>query len=254
MEQHPPQDSQDERAKPEPHARPVAKPPAPPAMPTGSTPDPIGAPTAAENQAVAPAGTETGAAAEPEAELTSATRTFPPAGPKRLLGTADLAFLARIPARKPETFDRDAIGRALWMVGGLALGLWIITLFARPQAPSDLEAPELVKEAPPIVLPGKDPAPPAFVPAETPPPPISLTPPPAAMTGPAAWPGTEQAPAGTPAARQPGSTERRFSDPRLNDPLQAPETPARTYPAELQGERMPAAADTPDPSNLFMGE
>lgn len=53
-----------------------------------------------------------------------------PSSPRRELTPEDFALLARIPARKPETFDREAIARAAWMVVGLALGLWFIRLLA----------------------------------------------------------------------------------------------------------------------------
>jgi hypothetical protein len=152
----------------------------------------------------------------------------PPSG--RRFGTADLAFLARIPTHKPETFDRDAIRRALWMVGGLALGLWIITLIARPQPPLEPEPEALMQEVPPIVLPGNAPAPPA----------ISLTPAPA-WTAPPPAPG-------------PNHAEQGFADPNLNERRHTPITRPQLTPAEAENVAMPAAADTPDPSNLFPSE
>lgn len=137
--------------------------------------------------------------------------------------TEDFAFLARLPARKPETFDRDAITRAAWMVGGLALGLWMVMIIARPGTPADPE-PELpeesyVQEAPPITSTGNGLAP---APQDLAPTPeiISLTPAPA-------WTPPAPAPAKPPA-------------------MQVPEGQVPGLEAAP-----PAVADTPDPSNLF---
>ena len=159
--------------------------------------------------------------------------------PVRRAKTEDFAFLARLPARKPETFDREAITRAAWMVGGLALGLWIVMTIARPGTPPESAtepAPEsFVKEAPPITSTGNGmaPAPQDLAPA---PEIISLTPAPA-------WTPQPPAPAQPPAMQAPA---------RRDPAAQAPAAPPGTvngYPGTE--EAAPTVADTPDPSNLF---
>lgn len=155
-----------------------------------------------------------------------APEASPPAAPApRELQPEDFALLARVPARKPETFDRDAISRAAWMVGGLALGLWIISLFAKPNAPIEPipEPSSVVQEAAPIVLPDHDAVPSA----------ISLTPEPA-------W--TPPPPAQKPGGQDPSLLEQR--------PGRIPASSGASAP-ESDEVALPAAADTPDPSNLF---
>lgn len=151
---------------------------------------------------------------------------------RRRAKTEDFALLSRIPTRKPETFDTDAIVRAAWMVGGLAIGLWVISLFAKPNAPVEPVATPtpaaLIQEAPPIVMPGHDAA--APVPEV-----ISLTPAPAWTPQPPARAPQQQAPTG--------------QAPGLQDPGLARDSEI-SYPAS-EPAAMPAAADTPDPSNLF---
>ena len=179
-----------------------------------------------------------------------------PAGTTRRAKTEDFAFLARLPARKPETFDRDAITRAVLMVGGLALGLWLVMIVARPNTPVDPE-PEFpeesyVQEVAPITSTGNGlaPAPQNLAPT---PEIISLTPDPAwapptptpaRLRGMPA-PGTEapgmQAPVGQAPMRQ---------VPAGRAPAMAPEAGTGAYGSELD-ESQPAVADTPDPSNLF---
>jgi len=146
-----------------------------------------------------------------------------PAAPRELT-PEDFAFLARLPTRKPEFFDRDAITRAAWLVLALALGLWFITLFAKPDAPAEPE-PEpstFVQEAPPIVLPGNETAP-------------ALEPEPLA-------------PVQAPAMQAPAMQAPRFQAPVSQRRAET----AETYPA-AGPEAMPAA-DSPDPSNLFPAE
>jgi hypothetical protein len=155
--------------------------------------------------------------------------------PRRRARTEDFALLSRLPTRKPETFDTDAILKAAWMVGGLAIGLWIIALFAKPNAPVEPVATPtptaFMQEAPPIVMPGNDAAP---VPEA-----ISLTPAPAWTPQPPTRPGDPglQAPAmqapGMQDSGMPRDDAREYADP-ASEPV-----------------AMPAAADTPDPSNLF---
>lgn len=149
----------------------------------------------------------------------------------------DFALLNRLPARKPETFDRDAIKRAGLMVGGLALGLWIVTTIARPPASETpvAEPPEesYVQEAPPITSTGNGLAP---APQDLAPTPeiISLTPAPA-------WTPAAPAPA-APGAMQAGQAPARRGQ---ADPAQG------GLGTESGWDAPPAVADTPDPSNLF---
>ena len=151
--------------------------------------------------------------------------------PRRRAKTEDFAFLARLPARKPETFDSDAILRAAWMVGGLAVGLWIITLIARPGGtPEPVPTPTpgaLMQQAAPIVMPGNEslPAPQA----------ISLTP--APLVTPAPMAPRTMTP--QPAAGNQGYAGQ--NDGSLGYGRQAPSE-------DLD---VPTTADTPDPSNLF---
>lgn len=191
--------------------------------------------------------------APPDAEIEARVPASAPAAPKRRAKTEDFAFLARLPARKPETFDADAIRRAAWMVGGLAAGLWIIMLIARPGEPEvPVATPEpaaLMQQAPPIVLPAND-APPA-------PQVISLTPAPL-VTPP-------------PAAPEPMAPEPMAPN-SLGGPGYGRQAPARGNPDDAQPTRrtaadeayapedgtagtvaVPTTADTPDPSNLFPG-
>jgi hypothetical protein len=169
--------------------------------------------------------------------------------PARRAKTEDFAFLSRIPTRKPETFDGDAILRAVWMVGGLALGLWLITFFARPNAPvlPAVEPPPeaIAEEAPPIVMPGKEPLPA--------PEPLSLTPEPVWTAAPAP---AFQPPAQAPALRSPAMREPAMpmQAPALQAPaLQAPAAQPRTERSmrDAGGTPPTTTADIPDPSNLF---
>ncbi|MNK56609.1 hypothetical protein D3C87_756550 [compost metagenome] len=171
---------------------------------------------------------------------TTAERRVPPAGATvRRAKTEDFAFLSRLPARKPEIFDRDAINRAALLVGGLALGLWVVMIIARPGTPPESEPiPEsFIQEAPPITSTGNGLAP---APQELAPPPevISLTPapswtppPPAPEQPPAMQAPAMRAPAAQPPAIQPGAVNG--------------------YPDAGIEEVAPSVADTPDPSNLF---
>lgn|GEM_PF-2647231 len=169
-----------------------------------------------------------------------------PAGTTRRAKTEDFAFLARLPARKPETFDRDAIARAVLMVGGLALGLWVVMIVARPSTPVDPE-PEIpeesyVQEVAPITSTGNGlaPAPQNLAPT---PEIISLTPDPAwapPTPSPAQLRGMQPAAPQAPMRQAPAGRVTAI----------APEAGTGAYGSEVD-EPQPAVADTPDPSNLF---
>jgi hypothetical protein len=166
---------------------------------------------------------------------------------RRRAKTEDFAFLARLPARKPETFDRDAITRAVWLVGGLALGLWLIMIIARPSSPPNPEPEQsgesFFQEAPPIHSTGNGLAP---APQDLKPTPeiISLTPAPV-------WTPPPPAAAQPPARRAPvGQAPYGQQAPAGQAPAMAPGVGAGESEAGMH-EGLPTVADTPDPSNLF---
>lgn len=225
----------------QPSKQPAQQPPEEPVVPQGAeAPPPVPAPETA---------TPTGAA---EARVPAAG----PAGTARRAKTEDFAFLARLPARKPETFDRDAITRAVLMVGGLALGLWLVMIVARPSTPVDPE-PELpeesfVQEVAPITSTGNGLAPAPQDPVPTPEI-ISLTPDPAwAPPVPApVQPQAVQAPGmQAPGMQPPAGQAPMRQAPAGHVPAMAPEAGAGEYDSGLDVAQ-PAVADTPDPSNLF---
>ena len=221
-------------------------------QPSNQPPEKPVVPQSAEATPAVPAPEAAAPTGAVEARIPAAGST----GTVRRARTEDFAFLARLPARKPETFDRDAITRAAWMVGGLALGLWFVMIIARPGAPADPEPeqPEesYVQEVAPITSTGNGLAP---APQDLAPTPeiISLTPAPA-WTPPApaaAQPPAMQAPGmqapGMPAPGAPGTAGQ---PPGGRAPAMAPGT-GIAYPDSGLEAAQPAVADTPDPSNLF---
>ncbi len=202
-------------------------------------------------------GEKPGDAGEPNVSMETRVPASGSPKPTRRAKTEDFAFLSRIPTRKPETFDGDAIMRAVWMVGGLAMGLWLITFFARPNAPvvPAIEPPPeaVAEEAPPIVMPGKEPLP---VPEA-----ISLTPEPAWTPAPVETPAFQapvQPPVQAPALRTPmRDPAMPMQAPALRAPaMRAPVAQPRTEYAmpDAGGAPPPTSADMPDPSNLFPSE
>lgn len=152
---------------------------------------------------------------------------------RRRAKTEDFAFLSRLPARKPETFDDDALKRAALMVAGLAFGLWLITLIAQSnRAPEPEPTPTpgaLMQQAPPIVMPGGN--------APAAPQTISLTPAPLLTPQPVVTP---------PPYARPAPMRRTVDDPA------GQRYPAATFDQEETDVfPEPTAADTTDPSNLF---